>query len=115
MWVSCMLIGLGGPACATLSPPRSDGVLLERQQWQTVQADAPLVGEALLQSLLAFSESDPASATQAREHAINLARRAGVLTAPRLTCNACELPKNEGEMPAHMDCLRRRLNCLQPR
>lgn len=92
-----------------------DQVELERRQWGAVQQEAPLVGEALLLSLLALEESDPISAAQARQQAIELSRRAGVVTTPRLTCNACTLPKNDGEVPNHLVCLRERVNCLHPR
>jgi hypothetical protein len=115
MWSSFVLIAVTATACVTAPPYVPDGAALERQQWQTVQSEAPLVGEALLQSLLALEETDPFSAAQARQQAVDLARRAGVVTTPRLVCNACELPKNDGELSGHMACLRQRINCLHPR
>lgn len=102
-------------ACVPAPDRIPDRVELERQQWSTVQSEAPLVGEALLLSLLALEETDPISAAQARQQAVELARRAGVVTTPRLACNACTLPKNDGEVPNHLVCLRERVNCLHPR
>jgi hypothetical protein len=107
-------VALAASACATV-PDRNSDLVVDHRQWWTVQAQAPLVAEALLQSLLALEETDPMSAARARQQAVDLARRAGVVTTPRVACNDCALPKNDGEVPNHMACLIQRVNCLHPR
>ena len=113
-FVALLVVGLAA-ACASVPPPIPDRPVVDHHQWRVVETSAPLVGEALLQGLLALSEKDPELASQAREQALDLARRAGVVTTPRTVCQFCALPRNEGEVPNHMVCLAQRLNCLQPR
>ncbi|HVE81625.1 MAG TPA: hypothetical protein VND93_02210 [Myxococcales bacterium] len=85
------------------------------EQWRTVETQAPLVGAAFLECLVAFSENDPGSVTRARARALDLARQAGVVTVPAQVCNACPAPRTYAELQGYQSCLRVQLNCLHPR
>ncbi|HYV47258.1 MAG TPA: hypothetical protein VFA20_20505 [Myxococcaceae bacterium] len=103
-------------ACASGPPPVPTQPVIDPRQRDAVQSLPPAAAEALMQSMIALSETNPAYAAQAREQAIEYARQAGVVIDPRRICGAsCALPRNEGERQAHMDCLIQRLNCLRPR
>jgi len=114
--VPAVFLVLITPACVTAPPPVPTQPIIDPRQREAVESLPPAAAEALMQSMIALSETNPAYAVQAREQAIEYARQAGIVIEQRRTCGAaCALPKNEGERQAHMDCLLQRLNCLRPR
>jgi len=113
-----LLVLLLASGCPPPQVPQTipDRVAVDPRQWQIVEREAPLVGDALIASLLAFSEPDPYAAALARDQAIDLARRVGlVTTTPRRSCQPCSLARTEGELVNRRACLAQRLMCLQPR
>jgi len=108
-----LLLASGCPPQATQTIP--DQVVVDWRQWQLVEREAPLVGDALIVSLLALSDPDPIAAAVARDQAIDLARRVGLVTTQRRVCQPCPQPRTEGELVNRRACMAQRLVCLQPR
>lgn len=111
-----VFLALTTSACVTAPPPVPTQPVIDPRQREAVESLPPAAAEALVQSMIALSETNPSYAVQAREQAIEYARQAGIVIEQRRLCGAsCALPRNEGERQAHMDCLIQRLNCLRPR